>query len=385
MDVCVIGLGTIGLPIACVLAVSGHDVLGVDIDSKRLKDLAQREIVDVEAGLDVLLTEAFSQKRLKIADRAERADVYLLAVPTRVGENFAPDISHLEKAIMGIQDLVEPGNLLIIESTCPIGTTEKIARQLHTYCSDVRIAYCPERILPGNLLDELIYSDRMIGGIDEASTECAASFYEPFVKGKILKTNARMAEAVKISENSYRDVNIAFANQLSMIADRLGLNAHEIIRLANYHPRVNILSPGVGVGGYCITTNSWFLAQAAPDLAPLTIQARAINTHKTDWVIQKIKEVLHECNTSIIACLGLTYKPEVSDIRESPALSVVEELENEFEVLRVDPYVTGTEPLLKAIARVDVVAVLVAHKLFATVPKENFKGKILLDFAGGCT
>ncbi len=385
MNVCVIGLGTIGLPIACLLAASGHDVLGVDIDSQRLQALVQRKIVDSEKGLHALLTKAFDQKRLQLAERAERADVYLLAVPTLVGENFVPDISHLEKAIRDIQNLVEPGNLVIIESTCPIGTTEKIARQLHSRCADVRVAYCPERILPGNLLDELINSDRVIGGIDEASTEAAASFYQAFAKGKILKTTARMAEAVKISENSYRDVNIAFANQLSMIADRLDLNVHEIVRLANHHPRVNILTPGVGVGGYCITTNPWFLTAAAPDLAPLTRQARAVNTQKTQWVIQKIKETLSKRNTSTVACLGLTYKPDVSDIRESPALRVVEALEEEFEVLRVDPYVTGTESLFNAISRAEVVVVLVAHKLFATIPKENFQGKILIDFAGSCT
>jgi len=381
-QVCVTGLGSIGLPTACVLATSGFSVLGVDIDDKVVARTQSASIAYPESGLEDLLKRAVQNNFLKASTRPGPADIHLIVVPTLLSTNKEPDISRLIAAIEAIKPYLRTNDIVLIESTCPIGTTEAIAEDLKQSCPGIHVAYCPERVLPGNILHELIHNDRIVGGVDEISTRLAAAFYQSFVQGNVHPTDARTAEAVKLAENGYRDINIAYANELSMIADRMNLNINDLIRLANRHPRVEILQPGAGVGGYCIAVNPWFLISSAPDLTALTLKAREVNVQKTAWVIQKIKTVIQEKGAQVVACLGIAYKPNVSDIRESPALTIVEALEKEVTVLRVDPHVSNTEPLQEALNRAEIVIGLVAHSAFTDIPPSFFDGKIVLDFAG---
>lgn len=380
--VCVIGLGRVGLPIACVLATSGHAVLGVDTDCEVVRGIKLANLTNLEKNVQELLTRAIQSNNLVVSTKVSPANVYIIAVPTLLGPRNQPDISYVDKAIDAIQPQLQFNDLVLIESTCPIGTTESIAKKLRTTCSDIYVAYCPERILPGNTIYELVNNSRVIGGVDEASTSHAAYFYQTFICGDIVTTNVRTAEAVKLVENSYRDVNIAFANEISMIADRINLDINELIRLANKHPRVNILNPGPGVGGNCIAIDPWFFVSAAPDLAVLTSQARDVNLNKTQWVIQKIKNTIKENNVRKVTCLGLTYKPNIPDTSASPALAVVLALEKELEVLRVDPYVTDTKLLYEAIASAELIVCLVAHREFKKIPLNFIANKIILDFTG---
>lgn len=380
--VCVVGLGYIGLPTACILATSCYGVLGMDIDDKVLSRIETGDLIDPEPDLRNLLIKALHTNNLKTSPHVDLADIYIITVPTPLDKNNQADISYVNTAADTISPYLRSNNLVLIESTCPIGTTEIVAHKLRTFCPNIHIAYCPERVMPGNIVHELIYNDRVVGGIDEASTLHAVTFYRSFVKGNILATNVRTAEAVKLAENAYRDINIAYANELSMISDRLGLDANEVISLANKHPRVQILNPSPGVGGHCIAVDPWFLVSAAPDLASLTITARKVNLKKADWVIQKIKEAIKRNSADTIACLGLTYKPDTSDIRESPALAIVQALEKETRVIRVDPYIPNTEPLYKALSSANIIVGLVAHKTFRDIPKSLLVGKTILDFAG---
>lgn len=380
--VCVLGLGHIGLPIATLLANCDYEVLGIDINQSVINQIQSSNYCYPEPGLQDLIQTALDKGFLKVSSQPSQADIFIIAVPTPLMENMNADISYVNSAVNAISPYIQKNNLVLIESTCPIGTTDSIASNLHKVCPDIYIAYCPERVLPGNILYELIHNDRVVGGIDETSTSLAVAFYKSFIKGDILPTTARMAEAVKLSENAYRDINIAFANELSLIANSINLDIDELIRLANRHPRVDILTPGPGVGGHCIAIDPWFLASAAPNFAGLIQKAREVNTKKTDWVIQRIKESASKTGTKVIACLGLTYKPNVSDIRESPALKIVESLEKEFIVLRVDPYVSKTENLDDAISRADMIVGLVKHQAFQKIPKNNLDGKHVLDFAG---
>lgn len=381
-QICVTGLGNIGLPTACILATSGYAVLGVDIDSKVVARLQLAGLEFSEPNLQELLITVIQDSRLKVSINTAPADIHIIAVPTLLDLSKQPNISCVHAAINAIKPHLRSNDLILIESTCPIGTTDAIANELRVDCPGIHVAYCPERVLPGQILHELIYNDRVVGGVDEASMQHAAAFYRSFVCGQVLTTNSRTAEAVKLAENSYRDVNIAYANELSMIADRMDLNVNEVIRLANRHPRVQILNPGPGVGGYCITVNPWFLVSSAPDVAMLTSKAREVNTKKTDWVIQKVRTAIREKGAGVIACLGLTYKPNVADIRESPALTIVQALEKETKVLCVDPYVPNTEPLYDSLSRVEIVVSLVAHNEFLNIPSNYLCGKIILDFAG---
>lgn len=380
--VCILGLGHIGLPTACLLASSGYEVLGIDINPRVVSQIQSASFCYSEPGLQDLIQTAIYKGFLKVSTLPTQADIFIIAVPTPLNTDKSADVSSVNSAVEAISPYIRKNNLILIESTCPIGTTDSMASRLQKTCSEVHIAYCPERVLPGNILHELIHNDRVVGGIDKISTSFAKAFYQSFVQGEILSTNARTAEAVKLSENAYRDINIAFANELSMIASRTHLDIDELIRLANRHPRVEILAPGPGVGGHCIAVDPWFLASAAPDLAGLIQKARKVNEKKTDWVIQRIKETIKETNTKVIACLGLTYKPNVSDIRESPALKIVEALEKEFTVLRVDPYVPRTESLDDALRLADMIVGLVGHKAFQKISKNNLIGKHVLDFAG---
>lgn len=380
--VCVIGLGYIGLPTACVLATSCYDVLGVDIDNKVISRIQSADLIDPEPHLRNLLIKAIHTNNLKASSHIDLADIYIITVPTPLDKNNQANISYVNTAANTIGSYLRSNNLVLIESTCPIGTTETVAHKLRVFCPDIHVAYCPERVMPGNIIQELIYNDRVVGGIDAASTLHAVTFYQSFVKGNILATNVRTAEAVKLAENAYRDINIAYANELSMISDRLGLDVNELIGLANKHPRVQILNPGPGVGGHCIAVDPWFLASSAPDLANLITTARKVNIKKADWVIQKIKDAIKRNGANVIACLGLTYKPDTSDIRESPALIIVQALEKEARVIRVDPYVPNTEPLYEALSSSDIIVGLVAHKSFLDIPNSLLVGKTVLDFAG---
>lgn len=380
--VCVIGLGHIGLPTACVLATSGYQVLGVDKSRKVLDRLHRAQPINPEPDLQKLLAKVLKDGALKLSTQINSAAIYIIAVPTPLDNFNKPDISLVNSVIEALRPHLRPGNLVLLESTCPIGTTETIAKSLKITCPEIYVAYCPERVLPGNILFELIHNDRVIGGVDQTSTDLSVEFYKTFVLGDVVATNARTAEAVKLAENTFRDINIAYANELSMIAERLDIDAKELIRLANKHPRVKILSPGPGVGGHCIAVDPWFLASAAPDLARLISRARETNKKKTEWVIGKVHEAAKKSGAKVIACLGVTYKPNVCDIRESPALEIVRCLEKDFHVLSVDPYVPGTENLYDAIDRAEVVVGLVAHNEFLNISQEHLRGKIKLDFAG---
>lgn len=380
--ICVTGLGHIGIPTACVLATSGYSVLGVDIDDEVVRSVQSADLINPEPKLQGLLKRAICSGNLEISAYVAPADIHIITVPTPLSLSRQPDISYVNGAIDAISPHLRPHDLILIESTCPIGTTEVIAQKLQMSCPGVHVAYCPERVLPGNILHELIYNDRVVGGIDDRSTSLAVTFYQSFVRGEVLAANVRIAEAVKLAENSYRDINIAYANELSMIADRIDLDVNELIRLANKHPRVQILKPGVGVGGHCIAVDPWFLVSSAPDLAMLTSKAREININKTGWVIQKVREAIQKNGAHVVACLGLTYKPNVPDIRESPALAVVQALEGEVEVLCVDPYTPNTIALLDALARAEIVVGLVAHNEFLNISSNDLANKIVLDFAG---
>lgn len=380
--VCVIGLGHIGFPIMCILANSGYSVLGVDIDKKVVSKINAVNYMTHETALKDLFIKGICKRNLKISTKVEHSDIYIITVQTPLNLENKPDISYVSAAIESIIPYLETDNLILIESTCPIGTTEMMAKRLRIVCSNIFIAYCPERILPGNILSELIYNDRIVGGIDNKSGTRAADFYRSFIHGEIEVTDSKTAEAVKLAENTYRDINIAYANELSMIADHINVNINELISLANKHPRVNILQPGPGVGGHCIAIDPYFLAHSASEFAQLTLTAREVNINKASWVIQKIKKVAKENNVRIIACLGLTYKPNVPDTRESPAIIITETLKQEFDVIVFDPYVENIKSINDTLLKVDMIVVLVAHNEFLDIPNYLFHEKIFLDFTG---
>lgn len=380
--ICVTGLGFIGLPTACILATSGYSVLGVDINPEVISNITSLKLINSEPNLQPLLEEAINSGQLRVSSQVEFSDIHIIAVPTPLAPDNQPDLSNVDAAIDAIAPFLRPEDLILIESTSPIGTTEITAQKLQKRCPGISVAYCPERVLPGNILHELTHNDRVVGGINEASTLKAVAFYKSFVQGEVIPTDVRTAEAVKLAENTYRDINIAYANELSMIADQLSLNVKDLIRLANRHPRVQILEPGPGVGGHCIALNPWFLVSSAPGLARLITRAREVNKDKTEWVIQKVRAAIKENDANVVACLGVTYKPNVADLRESPALSIIQALEKETKVLRVDPYCSDAEQLHEAIAHADIIVGLVAHKEFRNIPSDHLSGKVVLDFAG---
>lgn len=381
-NVCVSGLGFIGLPTACVLANSGYSVLGVDINPAIISHINSLTFATFEPNLHSLLESAIHSGHLKASTNVESADIHIIAVPTPLTSDHQPDISYLHAAIDALIPHLRSQDIVLIESTSPIGTTEIITKKLQEHCPEIYVAYCPERVIPGNIIHEFIHNDRIVGGINEASTLKAVDFYKSFVRGEVIATDAKTAEAVKLAENTYRDINIAYANELSMIADYHGLDATNLINLANRHPRVQIHQPGPGVGGHCIPLSPRFLASSNPDHAKLIIKAREINNEKTEWVIEKIKRTLNENNAKIVACLGLTYKPNVPDFRGSPSLVIAESLTKDAEVLRVDPYFLDSMELEDAMKCADIIVGLVAHREFQNISAAHLKGKIVLDFAG---
>ena len=393
----VVGLGYIGLPTASMLATKGHQVLGVDVNPKAVNTINQGEIHIVEPDLDILVKSAVHSGNLKASLVPEKADVFILAVPTpfkhNEGESRSPDISFIESATEAICPVLEEGNLVILESTSPVGTTQRIRDIISAQRSDLQkvyVAHCPERVLPGQILRELVDNDRIVGGIDQVSARKASDLYRTFCNGQIVLTDSCTAELAKLVENSYRDVNIAFANELSLVCDKLGINVWELIELANRHPRVNILNPGPGVGGHCIAVDPWFVVASAPDVTPLIRTAREVNDSKPQWVIRKIAAKAERFKKPVIGCLGLAFKANIDDLRESPALDITRQLaaSDIGEVMACEPNANGdfTEfplfDLAEVLRRADILVVLVDHDEFKLIDKELLKEKVVIDTRG---
>ncbi len=409
--VSVIGLGYIGLPTAAVIASRGIKVVGVEINQKAVDTINAGNIHIVEPDLDIVVKSVVSTGNLRATTQVEPAEAFMIAVPTpfKHGEDdsHSPDLSYIESAAKAIAPVLEKGNLVILESTSPVGATEKLAGWLKearpdlTFPQDVgeqadiNVAHCPERVLPGYVLQELVSNDRVIGGISPACSAKAVALYQTFVRGECIITNARTAEMAKLTENSFRDVNIAFANELSTICDQLHINVWELIKLANRHPRVNILNPGPGVGGHCIAVDPWFIVDSCPEQAKLIKQARLVNDNKPFYVIDQIKEAADQFKKPVIACLGLAFKADIDDLRESPAVQIVEHLANDNigELLAVEPNISelpesmtskGVEfaSLTQALERANVIVVLVDHKEFKSADKAAFAKKVVIDTRG---
>ena len=405
--VSVIGLGYIGLPTAALIARSGFKVLGVDVSAHVVETVNSGRVHIEEVDLDGLVQGVVARGTLRASTQIEESDVFLIAVPTPVAEDRAPDISYVLEAARTLAGVLKAGDTIILESTSPVGTTEKMRDLLAQLrpdlkmpakaggTADVAIAYCPERVLPGRILVELINNDRCIGGITPRCARKALTFYRQFVRGECITTNARAAEMTKLVENSYRDVNIAFANELSVIADGMDLDVWEVIRLANRHPRVNILQPGPGVGGHCIAVDPWFIVHGDPGNARLIRTAREVNDAKIDHVFERASRLIDQMPGAEIACLGLAFKANIDDFRESPALRIAARLARRYgqRVKLVEPYAdalpmdfagTGAEliDIDSAIERCAIFIVLVDHDVFKSVPLDERADKHVYDTRG---
>lgn len=389
-SICVVGLGYVGLPTAAVLASVGHRVHGCDINPKAVDAINNGKSHIIEPDLDAVLRVVVGSGALRASSQCQPADVFIIAVPTPVLPDHSPDMRMVQSALSMIAPHLARGNLVIIESTSPVMTTERAAGQLaglrpdltfpvnHPDASDILLAYCPERVLPGHTMRELVQNARTIGGLDQRSAEAAVKLYRSFAKGEITVSTARVAELAKLAENSFRDVNIAFANELSLVCDDLGIDVWSVIAASNLHPRVNILSPGVGVGGHCIPVDPWFIVDSSPKLARLIRTAREVNTFKTDVIASRLVALMEDMPGVPVALLGLSYKPDVDDLRESPAVEVAEKLASydKGAVLVVEPHIDELPAGLKAhaniqlvsldeaVARAGIVAPLVAHAAF---------------------
>lgn len=414
MKISIVGLGYIGLPTAAVLASVGHEVVGIEISQSIIDVVNRGKIHIVEPDLDNLVLAAVHAGRLRAVMSAEPSDAFIIAVPTPFMKDHKPDLRHVEQAARAIAPQLQRGNLVILESTSPVGATEKVAGWLAEERPDLRfpvagstetdihLAYCPERVLPGSIVSELVRNDRVVGGLTMQCAEKARHLYETFVRGQCIATDARTAEMTKLTENAFRDVNIAFANELSLVCDQLGIDVWELVELANRHPRVNILNPGPGVGGHCIAVDPWFIVDSAPQAARLIRTAREVNDSKPKWVVDKVAETVAAARSRldrgvVVACLGLAFKANIDDLRESPSLEIAEHLaERRFadRLLVVEPYVevlpaalsshVGVElvELEQALASADVVVLLVDHQQFKTVPHELLAGKMVIDTRG---
>ncbi len=419
--ICVVGLGYIGLPTAAAFAGRRKNVIGVDINQHAVDTINRGEIHIVEPELDIAVHAAVKEGNLRATTRPEPADAFLVAVPTpfkkgeEAGSIPTPDLSYIQAAADSIAPVLKKGDLVILESTSPVGATEKMAGWLAQARkdlsfpqhagedSDIRIAHCPERVLPGHVMHELIENDRIIGGMTNKCSEAACELYKTFVRGECLLTTARTAEMAKLTENAFRDVNIAFANELSMICDKVDINVWELIKLANRHPRVNILQPGPGVGGHCIAVDPWFIVSETPKEARLISTAREVNDSKPEWVINKVKMALSDylrdspgknASDVTIACYGITFKPDIDDLRESPALKIVCDI-CDLKLVKcvvVDPNIKGLpQNLLKDAAfmkttsavKADIHILLVNHKCFRSKQfLDGVRGR-MYDFTGG--
>lgn len=401
--VCIIGLGYIGLPTAAVLASRGYQVMGVDINPAIVAAVQSGKAHIAETDLDMLIQAAVGSGALKAQNQPESADVFIVAVPTPLHADKTPDITYVEAAFDSIAPHLKQGDLVILESTCPVGTTEAMVKRLAQQRPDLNdyfVAYCPERVLPGQILRELIENDRIVGGVCKKSTEMGIDFYETFVKGECLPTDVRTAEMCKLTENTFRDVNIAFANELSVLCDQQGMDVWQLIKLANRHPRVNVLQPGCGVGGHCIAIDPWFIVSQAPEHTQLIQSARAVNDAKPQWVVQKIVAAVNEFQKNkgalpTIACIGITFKANVDDIRESPALDIAVKLAEMYpnQVWVVEPNLDALPDSLsessiqsvsfdQACQQADLLVTLVDHAEFKKLTVNLKENQTVLDFKG---
>lgn len=410
--VSIIGLGYIGLPTAAVLASRGVNVMGVDVNPDIVATINEGRIHIVEPELDVLVHGAVHAGKLRAYTRPQKAQAFLIAVPTPITPDHQPDMTYVEKATRSIAPVLEKGNLVVLESTSPVGSTEMMARWLSeerpdlTFpqhageAADVNIAYCPERVLPGAVVHELVRNDRVIGGMTSRCAGRARDLYRTFVQGDCLISDAKTAEMTKLTENAFRDVNIAFANELSLICDKIGIDVWDLISLANRHPRVNILRPGPGVGGHCIAIDPWFIVASAPEQARLIRQSREVNDHKPEWVIGKVREAIaglrRRQDSVSVACLGVAFKANIDDLRESPSLDIAESLAEDkgTQILVVEPYIkqlpdvlagrtnVSLRGLAEALDTADVVVLLVEHDDFRGIDAHALKGKVVVDTRG---
>ena len=407
LKVAVIGLGYIGLPTAALIASRGMQVLGVDTKEDVVNTVGSGAIHVSEPDLDGLVSKVVSNGSLTTATKPQPADVYIIAVPTPIDRGNRPDLSSVNAAVESIIDMLAPGNLVILESTSPIGTTERIGRRISERRPDLHlgtngsedgavfVAYCPERVLPGRILTELINNDRCIGGLSPACTRRAQRFYKTFVRGACVATTARAAELVKLTENAFRDTNIAFANELSLICDRFDINVWEVIDIANRHPRVNVLRPGPGVGGHCIAVDPWFIIDSAPDLARVMRTSREVNHGKTQMVIQRAEALIDDHPYANIGCYGLTFKANVDDIRESPAMEIALHLAAKYgkRVKVVEPNLrrlpveladhgVGVMNVDEALRSCEIAIVLVDHDEFKMIPLSDRRHLDVIDTRG---
>jgi UDP-N-acetyl-D-mannosaminuronic acid dehydrogenase len=397
MKACFIGLGYIGLPTAIVAAENGIEVVGVDVNPHVVETINKGKIHIVEPGLADLAAKVVSNGWLKAQSEPESSDVFLIVVPTPFTGDHEPDTSYVEAATRNVIPLLKEGDLYIIESTSPVGTTENMAELIFSERPELKdkiyIAYCPERVLPGNIIYELVNNDRVIGGLNPESTEKAVEFYSKFVKGVCHKTNTRTAEMCKLTENSSRDVQIAFANELSIICDKAGINVWELIELANKHPRVSILQPGSGVGGHCIAVDPYFITSAFPMESQIIGKARELNNYKAFWCAEKTQTAiknfeLEHGREPVVALMGLAFKPNIDDLRESPAKYIATKVmqgHNNADFLIVEPNIDDHKVFKltdykEAYEKADIIAILVAHNQFKELPWSD--DKVILDFAG---
>jgi UDP-N-acetyl-D-mannosaminuronic acid dehydrogenase len=395
--ICFIGMGYIGLPTASFIASKGIKVIGVDINSDVVNNINIGKITMVEPGLEPLVKSVVDNGFLRATIKPEISDIYIIVVPTPFKEGHIPDVSFVKNATESVIPLLKEGDTYIIESTSPVGTTELMAEIIYNQRPELKdkifIAYCPERVLPGNIIAELENNDRVIGGIDKISTEKACKFYSSFVKGNLHKTNCRTAEMCKLTENASRDVQIAFANELSIICNSLDIDVWELINLANKHPRVKILNPGSGVGGHCIAVDPWFIVAQNPNEASLMRTAREVNDFKAEWCINKIKQEIFNFEKEnnikpVVACMGLSFKPNIDDLRESPAKYITTRILHDFNnesIYIVEPNLTEHNvfkltDFKLAYEKADIVVFLVAHDNFREL--EYNKNKVILDFCG---
>ncbi len=393
------GLGYIGLPTASIAAKHGVQITGVDINAKVVEMTNAGKLHIIEPGMEEMLREVVADGRLHASTVPETSDAYFMVVPTPFKGNHEPDVSYVEAATRAVLPLLKEGDLYVIESTSPIGTTEAMAKIIFAERPELEgkiyVAYCPERVLPGNVIYELVHNDRVIGGLNPESTEKAVEFYSQFVQGKLHKTNARTAEMCKLTENSSRDVQIAFANELSIICDKAGINVWELISLANKHPRVNILQPGCGVGGHCIAVDPYFITADFPIESQIIAKAREINNYKAFWCAERIQNAmlkfeLENHRRPTVAMMGLAFKPNIDDLRESPAKYIttkVMQSGSNADILVVEPNVAEHNVFKltdyrEAYDKADIVVFMVAHDPFKTLPRRD--DKIILDFCGIC-
>ncbi len=405
--VCVVGLGYIGLPTAAILASRGIEVIGVDVDPKAVEIINGGKAHFAEPDLDIVVQAVVGTGRLRAMTEAEPADAFIIAVPTPFDDERRPDLSCIEAAARSIAPALAPGNLVILESTVPVGASERMAGWLAAERpdlrfpstdgenSDIRIAHCPERVLPGRVLTELVANDRVIGGVTRRCAELAEELYRKFVRGECMLTDCRTAELAKLTENAFRDVNIAFANELSLVAEEVGVNVWELIELANHHPRVNVLSPGPGVGGHCIAVDPWFIIDSAPDVTPLIATARNVNDGMPGRVLARVERSLADRPEARVACLGLAFKADVDDLRSSPAVLIAEQLAERLgdRLLVVEPNIgelpaklaehgASLSDLGEAVEAAEVVLLLVDHREFRALDPRRLEGRDVIDTRG---